>query len=344
MKNRMENLDEIINKIICGDAIEVLKTLPNDSVDLVITSPPYYKQREYGGIGIGNEQSVEEYIENLMKVFKECVRIIKDTGSIVFNIGDKYEKGSLLLVPYRFAIEALKREKVFLVNEITWVKVNPTPRQDPKKLVPSKEPFFIFAKSKNYYFNKNAFMDFLGNIRNKKKLTSNDVGKKYFELIEKSNLSEQEKRKAKEELVKVIDELKTGKIESFRMKIRGIHAMPYGGQEGGRKIHIEKNGFTIIRIYGNSIKRDIIESPVETIRGNIHPAVYPEFVIQELLKLLTKEGDVVLDPFMGSGTTGVVAQKMKRKFIGIEINPDYCKYAEERISKVAQNSNLELFI
>ncbi|MEM2175483.1 MAG: DNA methyltransferase [Candidatus Micrarchaeia archaeon] len=344
MKNRMENLDEIINKIICGDAIEVLKTLPNDSVDLVITSPPYYKQREYGGIGIGNEQSVEEYIENLMKVFKECVRIIKDTGSIVFNIGDKYEKGSLLLVPYRFAIEALKREKVFLVNEITWVKVNPTPRQDPKKLVPSKEPFFIFAKSKNYYFNKNAFMDFLGNIRNKKKLTSNDVGKKYFELIEKSNLSEQEKRKAKEELVKVIDELKTGKIESFRMKIRGIHAVPYGGQEGGRKIHIEKNGFTIIRIYGNSIKRDIIESPVETIRGNIHPAVYPEFVIQELLKLLTKEGDVVLDPFMGSGTTGVVAQKMKRKFIGIEINPDYCKYAEERISKVAQNSNLELFI
>ncbi|MEM2742284.1 MAG: DNA methyltransferase [Nitrososphaeria archaeon] len=340
----MENLDEIINKIICGDAIEVLKTLPNDSVDLVITSPPYYKQREYGGIGIGNEQSVEEYIENLMKVFKECVRIIKDTGSIVFNIGDKYEKGSLLLVPYRFAIEALKREKVFLVNEITWVKVNPTPRQDPKKLVPSKEPFFIFAKSKNYYFNKNAFMDFLGNIRNKKKLTSNDVGKKYFELIEKSNLSEQEKRKAKEELVKVIDELKTGKIESFRMKIRGIHAVPYGGQEGGRKIHIEKNGFTIIRIYGNSIKRDIIESPVETIRGNIHPAVYPEFVIQELLKLLTKEGDVVLDPFMGSGTTGVVAQKMKRKFIGIEINPDYCKYAEERISKVAQNSNLELFI
>lgn len=127
--------------------------------------------------------------------------------------------------------------------------------------------------------------------------------------MEKSDLSEEEKRKAKLELVKVIGEVKTGKIESFRMKIIGIHSMPYGGQEGGRKIHIERDGFTIIRIHGNSIKRDIIESPVETIKGNIHPAVYPEFVIQEFLKLLTKEENIILDPFLGSGTTGAVAKK-----------------------------------
>lgn len=344
MEKGMEKLDEIINKVICGDSIDILKTIPNNSIDLVITSPPYYKQREYGGMGIGNERSVDEYVENLMKVFRECVRITKDTGSIVFNIGDKYENGNLLLVPYRFALEVLKREKVTLVNEITWVKVNPTPRQDQTKLVSSKEPFFIFVKSNNYYFNKNAFMDFLDRIRNKNKKVGNDVGKKYFELIEKSDLSEEEKRKAKLELVKVIGEVKTGKIESFRMKIRGIHSMPYGGQEGGRKIHIERDGFTIIRIHGNSIKRDIIESPVETIKGNIHPAVYPEFVIQEFLKLLTREDDIVLDPFMGSGTTGAVAKKMRRKFIGIEINREYCKYAEERISKIVQNSTLELFI
>lgn len=344
MEKEMRKLDEIMNKVVCGDAIEVLKTIPSCSIDLVITSPPYYKQREYGGMGIGNEKSVEEYIENLMKVFRECVRITKDTGSIVFNIGDKYENGNLLLVPYRFALEVLKREKVSLVNEITWVKINPTPRQDQTKLVSSKEPFFIFAKSTNYYFNKNAFMDFLDRIRNKNKKVGNDVGKKYFDLIEKSDLTDEEKRKAKSELVKVIGEVKTGNIESFRMKIRGIHSMPYGGQEGGRKIHIERDGFTIIRIHGNAIKRDIIESPVETIKGNIHPAVYPEFVIQEFLKLLTKEGDIVLDPFMGSGTTGAVAKKMKRKFIGIEINPEYCKYAEERISKIVQNSTLELFI
>lgn len=344
MEKGIVKLDEIINKVICGDAIEILKTIPNNSIDLVITSPPYYKQRKYGGLGIGNERSVDEYIENLMKVFRECVRVTKDSGSIVFNIGDKYENGSLLLIPYRFALEVLKREKVKLVNEVTWVKINPTPRQDQRKLVPSKEPFFIFVKSNNYYFNKNAFMDFLDRIRNKNKKVGDNVGKKYFELIEKSDLSEEEKRKAKSELIKVINEVKTGKIESFRLKIRGIHSMPYGGQEGGRKIHIERDGFTIIRIHGNSIKRDIIESPVETIKGNIHPAVYPEFVIQEFLKLLTREGDIVLDPFMGSGTTGAVAKKMRRKFIGIEIEPEYCKYAEERISKIVPNSTSELFI
>jgi site-specific DNA-methyltransferase (adenine-specific) len=345
MDNERKQLDEIVNKVICGNAIDILKNIPSNSIDLVITSPPYYKQREYGGAGIGNEKTVEEYIDNLMAVFTECVRVVKNTGSIVFNIGDKYENGSLLLVPYRFALEALKRENVILVNEVTWVKLNPTPRQDKKKLVPSKEPFFIFAKSKDYYFNKDKFLDLLDVLRksNNKKSGSN-IGKKYFELIENSDLTEDEKRKAKLELEKAINEVKAGKIEGFRMKIRGIHSMPFGGQDGGRKIHIEKDGFTIIKIHGNSIKRDIIESPVETIKGNIHPAVYPEFVIQEFLKLLTKEGDIVLDPFMGSGTTGAVAKKMRRKFIGIEINPEYCKYAEERILKIAQDSTMELCI
>jgi len=345
MDKEINQLNDILNKVICGDARNVLREIPSNCVDLVITSPPYYKQREYDGMGIGNEKTVEEYIDNLMKVCRDCVRVIKETGSVVFNIGDKYENGSLLLVPYRFAIEVLKREKVSLVNEVTWVKINPTPRQDQTKLVSSKEPFFIFVKSNKFYFNKNAFMDFLDILRNNKnKKVGKDVGKKYFEVIEKSNLTEEEKRNAKSELIMVINEVKTGKLESFRMKIRGIHSMPYGGQEGGRKTHIEKDGFTIIRIHGNAIKRDIIESPVETIRGNIHPAVYPEFIIQEFLKLLTKKDDIVLDPFIGSGTTGVVAKKMLRKFIGIEINSEYCKYTEERISKIKPDSTLELFI
>lgn len=145
-------------------------------------------------------------------------------------------------------------------------------------------------------------------------------------------------------LIETIDEVKKGKIESFRVKIKGIHAEPYGGQNGGRKIHIERDGFTIIKIYGKSIKRDVIESPVETIKGNIHPAVYPEYVVQEFLKLLTCENDVVLDPFLGSGTTAIVAKKMKRHYIGIEINPDYCEYAEKRLAATQRESVMELFV
>src|SRR3989337_200438 len=337
-------VDAELNTIFCGDCLDILKDLPQNSVDLVVTSPPYFQQREYGGTGIGNEKTVEEYIENLMRVFRECVRITKKTGSIVFNLGDKYIDGNLLLVPYRFAIEVQKEKQGNLMNELTWVKINPSPKQDPKKLVSSKEPFFIYTKSSDYYFNKDAFLEYKDKYLNgSKKAAGNDIGKKYFELIEKSNLSPADKVQAGKELLEVIREAKEGKIESFRMKIRGMHALPYGGQAGGRLTQIENKGFTIIKIHGNSMRKDIIESTVETIKGNVHPAVYPEFVVQELIKLLTKENDIVLDPFLGSGTTAVVAKRLKRNYIGIEIHPEYIEYAKQRLAEMPSYT-LELFI
>ncbi len=333
---------EFINSIVCGDNLELMKGLADESVNLVITSPPYYKQRDYGK-GIGNENTVEEYIENLLEVFHKCVRVVKDDASIVFNLGDKYEDGNLLLVPYRFALEVLKKEPVKLVNNITWEKLNPTPRQYKRRLVSSTEPFFHFVKSDNYYYDINAFMNHL-DVTRKKNSSGNNIGKKYFELIKESSLSNEEKLQAVEELTKVIKEVKEGKIDSFRMKIRGIHSPAFGGQEGGRKIQLEKKGFTIIKILGNALKRDIIESPVETIKGCKHPAVYPEYVIQELLKLLTRKGDIVLDPFMGSGTTAVSCKKLGRNYIGFEINLDYCKYAEGRLKNTTYEPTMEFLL
>ncbi|KAK3582374.1 hypothetical protein CHS0354_023918 [Potamilus streckersoni] len=274
------------NKIYCGDCNEVLQDIPSNSIDLVITSPPYFQQREYGGgNGVGNEKKVEEYIE----------------------------------IPYRFAIEVQKEKLAKLINELTWVKVNPAPKQDPRKLVSSTEPFFIFQKDSRKRHRE-----------------------KYFELIEKAHLSKENKEQAKKELSEVIREVKEGKLESFRMKIRGIHALPYGGQAGGRLTQIETKGFTIIKIYGNSIRKDVIESTVETIKGNVHPAVYPEFIVQELIKLLTNENDTVLDPFLGSGTTAVVAKRMKRNYIGIEIHSEYIEYAKQRLNEIPSYT-LDLF-
>lgn len=338
-------IENELNKIYCGDCKEVLKDIPSNSVDLVLTSPPYFQQRDYGGgDGVGNEKTVEEYIENIMIVFRECVRIIKNTGSIVFNIGDKYIDGNLQLVPYKFALAVQKEKEVKLINELTWVKVNPTPKQDPRKLVSSKEPFFIFTKSNEYYFNKESFMEYRDKFLNgSRKSGGNDIGKKYFELIEKSGLSAENKQRAKKELYEVIREVKEGKLESFRMKIQGMHALPYGGQAGGRLTQIETKGFTIIKIYGNSIRKDVIESTVETIKGNVHPAVYPKFIIQELIKLLTKEDDVVLDPFLGSGTTAVVAASLRRNYIGIEIHPEYIEYAKKRLNEIPSYT-LDLFV
>ena len=155
-----------------------------------------------------------------------------------------------------------------LINELSWIRINPTPKQDPRKLVSAKEPFFIFAKSNDYCFNKDAFMAFKDSLNGKKKSNGNDIGKKYFDLIESSKLTPEQKQLARKELTKVIAEVKSDDLDSFRMKIKDIHALPYGGQTGGRLTQIEKKGFTIIKIYGHSIRKDVIESTVETIIGN----------------------------------------------------------------------------
>jgi len=333
------------DKIVLGDGLRILKKLEADSVDLVITSPPYFQQRDYGNglLGIGNEETEQEYLDNLLAIFFECVRVTKPTGTIVYNVGDKYIQGGLRLLPYRFAAKVIESEKVFLVNDIKWMKLNPTPRQDKRKLIQSTEPFFIFTKSKQYYFDLSSYLkhlDVLNRSRNSK--PSNKLGKKYFELIDKSDLSEDEKNKAKKKLKAAIQSVFAGEISSFRMKIRGIHKLAYGGQAGGRNNQIINNGFTIIKIRGDKLKRDVIESPVEITKDNKHPAVYPLYIVQELIKLLSQAGAIVLDPFVGSGTTCLAARNLGRHYIGIDINPEYVELANNRLK--GSNYQHELFL
>ena len=263
-------------------------------------------------------------------LFGECVRVVTDDGSLVFNLGDKYEDSSLLLVPYRFAIGATETGLVKLVNDVTWVKKNPTPRQFTRRLVSSTEPFFHFVKTDDYFYNPDAFMA-NENVPQKSRSQGTNVGQKYFELIDQSDLSEGEKQNARLALEDAIQEVRRGEIAGLRMKIRGIHAEAFGGQEGGRKIQIEKNGFTLIRLRGNKLKRDVLEHSVESIKGIKHPAIYPVKIVEEFLHLLTRSGDVVLDPFIGSGSTAVAGKKLGRHFIGYDINPEYCEYALNRV-------------
>ncbi len=341
----IEQKKVIIDEIIIGDCLAVLKELTTDSIDLVITSPPYFQQRDYGNgdFGVGNEATEEDYLENLLNIFFECVRVTKPTGAIVFNLGDKYINGALSLLPYKFAIKAIEDKKVFLINQITWSKLNPTPRQDKRKLIQATEPFFIFAKSKNYYFDLESYLKHLDDLnKSSKSKPSDKLGKQYFELIESSDLETPQKETARKSLQEVILAVHNGEIDSFRMKIKGIHKEAYGGMEGGRNNQIRNNGFTIIKILGNKLKKDLIESPVEMTKDNQHPAVYPLYIIQELIKLLSKENDVVLDPFCGSGTTCVAAKNLKRKYLGIEINPDYVNISNERLKQVTFTQ--ELFV
>lgn len=328
------------NEIVCGDSADLLKAIPPDSVDLVITSPPYFQQREYDGGGVGNEKKPAEYISALLKIFRECVRVIKPTGSIVFNVGDKYEDSSLLLMPYRFAIAASEQCDVTLVNNVTWVKSNPTPRQFKRRLVSSTEPFFHFVKSQEYKYFIDEFLKPIEEPRANGNGTGENVGKKYFLLIEQSTLAPKQKEMARNALEEVIEEVRNGEIQGFRMKIRGIHSEPFGGQDGGRKIQLDKNGFTIIRIYGNPLKKDVITTPVESLKNCPHPAIYPVKIVDEFIKLLTQKGDVVLDPFVGSGSTAVAAFQNERIYIGFDISEEYCLYAQKRLSSAKHQLSL----
>jgi len=332
------------DEIIAGDSLEILKGMSSDSVDLVITSPPYFQQRDYGNgnAGIGNENSEKEYLDNLLDIFFESVRVTKPAGTIVYNVGDKYFKGGLLLIPYKFAVRAIESKKVFLINDITWSKLNPTPRQDRRKLIQSTEPFFVFAKTKEYHFDLENYLKHLDELNKRQGKPSQKLGKKYFELIENSKLNKTEKENARKKLKEAIRLVYSGEISSFRMKIRDVHKLAYGGQAGGRNDQIINNGFTIININGKKLKKDLIESPVEITKDNKHPAVYPLYIIQELIKLLTKKGDIVLDPFNGSGTTCIAAKSLKRHYIGIDINPEYVRLAKERVKNIKYET--ELFI
>lgn len=312
--------------IIHGDAFDLIRSVSDTSIALVITSPPYFQQRSYteDDREIGKEKDVKLYVEKLIVLFRECLRVTAPTGSLVWNLGDKYINSSLQLVPYRFAIEASKHAQ--LVNSVMWQKLNATPRQFRRRLVSSHEPFFHFVKSDDYYYHLPD---------EKPVLSPRKVSSKYFALIEESTLSSAQKANAVTELRRVLGEVERGELHSFRMKIKGVHAMPFGGQEGGRKDQILNNGFTIIRIHGRKMQKDVFESAVDSVKWKKHPAVYPLAIVERFLSMLTREGDVVLDTFMGSGTTAVACKKMNRHYIGFELCEEFVTESLRRIDEMA---------
>ena len=315
-------------QIFCADSNVKLSDFEPESVDLVVTSPPYYRQREYTTRGLGNEATIEEYLDGIIRTFVQILRVMKPTGNIVYNMGDKVIDGSLQLIPYQFALKVLYQFNLRLVNEITWTKSNPTPHQFNRRLTFSTEPFFHFAKTNKYYYDRLAFLPSAPKPRPK---PTSKLGSRYRKLIDSSELNEYERKSAHKALDEAIADVFEGRIHSFRMKIRGIHAPAYGGQEGGRKIRIEQDGFTIIRITGNPMKRDIIESPVESLPGNGHPAIFPVRVIREVVRLLCPQDGLVLDPYLGSGSTMVAAILENRNCIGIDISEQYCCSAHNRV-------------
>lgn len=148
-----------LNQILCGDALEVASSLPSDCVDTIVTSPPYYRQRDYGSNQqIGQEASPETYVQRLAELFTELKRVVKPTGSMWMVIGDKYKKGELMGMPWRVCL-ALKDAGWILRSDCIWHKPNAMPSSVKTRPTTDHEYIFFFSNSKEYYYDADAIRE-----------------------------------------------------------------------------------------------------------------------------------------------------------------------------------------
>jgi len=297
------------NIIHVGDNLFHLTNIPDNSVDMCVTSPPYYNLRDYKNSGqIGAENTVKDFVENLCKVFDEIHRILKPTGSCWVNIGDTYDKKRLLQVPSRFEIAMCDRGW-HLRNEIIWSKPNPQPISSKDRFWGNHEKFFWFVKDvKKYYFNRDAILVPQAEISIRRMFSKNNMSKrKDFNATSKEGFAISSDSQDKH-YARMREEMGIDKEFNYEELI--------------------KSGKCPTRP-----EFDTWNVPSVTYKG-AHFAVYPPELIEKPILSCCPEQGIVIDPFMGSGTTGEVAKLNNRRYIGLELNPEYAILANERISKV----------
>ena len=297
------------NIIHVGDNLFHLTNIPDNSVDMCVTSPPYYNLRDYKNSGqIGAENTVKDFVENLCKVFDEIHRILKPTGSCWVNIGDTYDKKRLLQVPSRFEIAMCDRGW-HLRNEIIWSKPNPQPISSKDRFWSNHEKFFWFVKDvKKYYFNRDAILVPQAEISIRRMFSKNNMDKrKDFNASSKEGFAISSNSQDKH-YARMREEMGIDKEFNYEELIKSGKCPPRP-------------------------EFDTWNVPSVTYKG-AHFAVYPPELIEKPVSSCCPEQGIVIDPFMGSGTTGEVAKLNNRRYIGLELNPEYAILANERISKV----------
>jgi DNA modification methylase len=294
-----------------GDCLEVLRTLPDESVQCCVTSPPYWGLRDYGHDGqIGLESTPEAYVGRMVEVFREVRRVLREDGTLWLNLGDSYAANKsertrsqsgecerpcakatnlpamsmppelkpkdLVGIPWRVAF-ALQADGWYLRQDIIWHKPNPMPESVTDRCTKAHEYVFLMAKSQRYYYDAEAISEAAtnrecGNIQPTK---AGRTGQDKHRTA--ANLHSIEARETRN-----------------RRSVWTVCTKPYSGA---------------------------------------HFAVMPPDLVKPCILAGCPEGGVVLDPFMGSGTVAAVAQDAGRRAIGIELNPEYCKLIAKRFKQ-----------
>ena len=303
--------------ILHGDVLDKLQEIESDSVQCVVTSPPYWGLRNYQTEGqLGLEKTPEEYVEKMVEVFRQIKRVLKHDGTVWLNLGDSYAGGGrnsgnslentsdkqktqihsmsvgkaivpqglkpkdLVGIPWRVAF-ALQADGWYLRQDIIWHKPNPMPESVTDRCTKSHEFIFLLTKSAKYKFNQ-LLEDLKPSTFKDKRLFTKDF-------------TEQ----------------------------RRDRNYPGNAQQGSGMLKPTN---------GQANKRSVWTVATKPYK-EAHFAVFPPKIPELCIKAGSKEGDTVLDPFFGSGTTGWVAQRLGRQWIGIELNEEYIKIANKRFAQ-----------
>ena len=310
--------------ILFGDCRETLKNLTNSSARMCVTSPPYYGLRDYGGEKnqIGQEESPEEYVKQMVEVFRLVRDVLTDDGTLWVNLGDSYynyrpgkgqsypkqsvsktnqdlptqcnkrgnkldglKEKDLIGIPWMFAF-AMRSDGWYLRQDIIWHKPNPMPESVKDRCTKSHEYIFLLSKNKKYYYDNEAI----------KEPVKQDWGTR-----NRTN----------------------GKYHNS-----GSGLSPHSG---------------LTKSYDRKNKRDVWTVTNKPYKGS-HFAVFPPDLIEPCILAGSREGDLILDPFIGSGTTAMVSKKHNRHYIGCELHEEYQELIQQRVpdQKVVQNGLTEL--
>ena len=296
--------------ILQGDCIETLKQLKDKSINTCITSPPYWGLRNYNDEEkqLGMEDTPEEFVENLVKVFREVKRVLRDDGTVWLNLGDSYSSGGrntttnqtlrgdkdygvtrpkpskgikpkdLIGIPWRVAL-ALQQDGWYLRQDIIWHKPNPMPESVKDRCTKAHEYIFLLSKNVKYYFDNEAIKE-----------DSKSAGKK---------------------------------------------SAGFKGRQGGAEYHATGGGIgSEEKVYNKKNKRSVWTITTKPFKG-AHFATFPMDLIEPCVLAGCPEGGTVLDPFGGSGTTGIVAVNHNRNATLCELNKEYIEIAKKRIEEQA---------
>lgn len=315
-QNLQKTIESFTNKIICGDSLKVLKTFPDESFDCVVTSPPYWALRDYQVKGqIGLESSIEEYLEKLIAVFDEIERVLKPAGTVWVNFGDTYAnktKGGHRNKLQNNIYDSLTRRAT-----IPKLKVELTVPAKSLCLIPSR---FALRMIERGWILRNEIIWHKPNampqsIRDR---FSVDFEKVFFFVKNEKYYFRQQYEPLKNP--KELERRFSNPFANHKYRKPDRHFNEDVEAIKQRQQEIIKKGRT---------KRSVWTIGTGVANGN-HFAVYPPRLVETPILAGCPEGGIVLDPFMGSGTTAIVAKRLKRQFTGIELKSEYVKLARNR--------------